>query len=152
MHEQEMKMLQANIFGSFFTLSNRLQAAGDGLDEKMTLKQWLLVAVLIRSEEQALSVSDLAKRMGSSRQNVKKMAQLLEKRGFLAIEQHEDDKRYLRLSVTHACLIHCKSRESKEQIFIETLFSGFALEELRVLSQSFAKLTGNIAKLEETYA
>ncbi|NBK23494.1 MAG: MarR family transcriptional regulator, partial [Spirochaetia bacterium] len=77
MQEQEMRALQANIFGSFFTLSNRLQAAGDGLDEKMTLKQWLLVAVLIKSEEQALSVSELAQRMGSSRQNVKKMAQLL---------------------------------------------------------------------------
>ena len=147
-----MRALQANIFGSFFTLSNRLQAAGDGLDEKMTLKQWLLVAVLIKSEEQALSVSELAQRMGSSRQNVKKMAQLLGNRGFLAIEQHEDDKRYLQLSVTPACLVHCKSRETKEEMFIETLFAGFSGEELRDLSLSFAKLAGNIVKLEETYA
>jgi len=152
MHMQDTRALKAQIFGPFFTLSTRLQFAGDGLDTLMTLKQWLLIAVLVKSEEEALSVSELAHRMGSSRQNVKKMAQLLEKQGFLAIEKREDDMRYLQLSVTPACLAHCKSREPKEEMFIETLFSGFSPEELLQLSQSFAKLSGNIASLEELYA
>ncbi|MBI9094093.1 MAG: MarR family transcriptional regulator [Sphaerochaeta sp.] len=149
---QDQKMLQAYLFGSFFTLSNRLQAAGDNLDEQMTLKQWLLIAVLMRSEEEALSVSELAQRMGSSRQNVMKMAQLLEKQGFLAIEKREGDKRFLEVRVTPVCIAHCKSRESKEEAFIETLFSGFSEEELRKLSQSLTKVSGNIARLEELYA
>ena len=152
MQIQDNKVLQAYLFGSFFTLSNRLQAAGDTLDKQMTLKQWFLIAVLIRSEEEELTVSELAQRMGSSRQNVMKMAQLLEKQGFLAIEKREDDKRFLEVSVTPACLEHCKSRESKEEVFIETLFSGFSEEELRNLSQGFAKLAGNITKVEELYA
>ncbi|HAF85906.1 MAG TPA: MarR family transcriptional regulator [Sphaerochaeta sp.] len=152
MQIQDTKVLQAYLFGSFFTLSNRLQVVGDGLDEQMTLKQWLLIAVLIRSEEEKLSVSELAQRMGSSRQNVMKMAQLLEKQGFLAIEKREDDKRFLEVSVTSRCLEHCKSRESKEEAFIETLFSGFSEEELRKFSQSLAKVSGNIVRLEELYA
>ncbi len=149
MQVQEMK---AHIFSSFFTLSNRLQAAGDGLDDKMTLKQWLLIAVLIKSEEESLSVSDLAQRMGSSRQNVMKMAQLLEKQGFLVIEKRKDDKRFLEVRVTPACLAHCTIRAPKEEMFIETLFAGFSDGELGDLSQSFAKLANNIARLEETYA
>ena len=148
----EMKALKSHIFGSFFTLSNRLQIAGDTLDSQMTLKQWLLIAVLIKSEEEKLSVTELAHRMGSSRQNVKKMAQLLEKQGFLSIEKREDDKRFLMVSVTPACLDHCKSREPGEEAFIETLFTGFSAEELSALSQSFVKLSDTIAKLEETYA
>ncbi len=152
MQEQEMKVLQANIFGSFFTLSNRLQVVGDLLDSQMTLKQWLLIAVLIKGEEDGLSVSSLAQRMGSSRQNVMKMAQLLEKQGFLTIEKREDDKRFLEVRVTSACLAHCKSREPKEEAFIETLFAGFSSEELSYLSQSLAKLSDNIARLEESYA
>jgi len=148
----QAKEMQAHIFSSFFTLSNRLQVAGDALDTQMTLKQWLLIAVLVKSEEEVLSVSELAHRMGSSRQNVMKMAQLLEKQGFLSIEKREDDKRFLEVRVTPACIAHCKSRESKEEVFIETLFSGFSAEELQQLSQSFAKLSSNIARLEEFYA
>lgn len=144
--------LQSYIFGAFFTLSNRLQVAGDGLDTQMTLKQWLLLAVLIKSDETSLSISELAQRMGSSRQNVKKMAQLLEKQGFLSIVKREDDRRFLEVSVTQACLDHCKKREPKEEAFIGTLFSGFSVEELAQLSQSFAKLSSNIARLEELYA
>lgn len=149
MQAQEMK---AYIFGSLFTLSNRLQIAGDGLDTQMTLKQWLMIAVLIRSEEESLSVSSLAQRMGSSRQNVKKMAQLLEKQGFLTIERREDDKRFLEVCVTSACLAHCRGRAPKEEAFIETLFSGFSEQELENLLQSFAKLAENIATLEGQYA
>lgn len=152
MQQQEMIALQAQLFGSFFTLSNRLQIAGDALDPQMTLKQWLMIAVLVKSEEPTLSVTELAQRMGSSRQNVKKMAQLLENRGFLAIEKHEDDKRYLQVRVTSACLAHCKGRQPKEEAFIETLFAGFSAEELGKLSLSLAKLSDNIAKLEKSYA
>ncbi len=146
------KELQAHIFSSFFTLSNRLQVAGDGLDPMMTLKQWLLIAVLIKSGAEALSISELAQRMGSSRQNVKKMALLLEKQGFLSIAQREDDKRFLEVRVSPDCLVHCKGRKAKEEAFIQTLFSGFSDEELSTLSQSFMRLSGNIARLEETYA
>ncbi|HKL60305.1 MAG TPA: MarR family transcriptional regulator [Sphaerochaeta sp.] len=149
MQIQEMK---AQIFGSFFTLSNRLQKSGDGLDTKMTLKQWLLIAVLMKSEEESLSVSELAQRMGSTRQNVKKMTHLLEKQGFLSIDRREDDKRVLEVRVTPTCLAHCKGRQPEEKRFIETLFFGFSAEELIRLSQSFAKLSDNITRLEETYA
>ncbi|HHT80290.1 MAG: MarR family transcriptional regulator [Sphaerochaeta sp.] len=148
----DMQEMKAKIFSSFFTLSNRLQVAGDGLDAEMTLKQWLLIAVLIKSEEEALPVSELARRMGSSRQNVMKMAQLLEKQGFITIGKREDDKRFSDFRVTSRCLAHCKGRQEREEHFIETLFSGFSYDELAMLSRSFAKLAENIALLEETYA
>lgn len=44
--------------------------------------------------------------MGSSPQNVNTMALLLEKQGFLSIEKREDDKMFLQVSVTKACLAH----------------------------------------------
>lgn len=146
MSEQEM---QAYVFGSLFTLSNRLQVVGDSLDEAMTVKQWFLMAVLFRSEERELSLSTLAQRMGSSRQNVKKMALLLEKQGFLSIERSEDDRRFLMVRPTQACLEHFKGRQAMEEAFIKALFAGFSLEELHHLCQGFAKLAANIEALEE---
>lgn len=32
---------QANIFGTIFVLSNRLQVLGDAFDKNITIKQWL---------------------------------------------------------------------------------------------------------------
>lgn len=144
--------MKAYLFGSLFTLSNRLQIAGDALDEKMTVKQWLLVAILYKSEEKELSLSSLAQRMGSSRQNVKKMVSLLAKQGFLSITQKADDKRYLMIRPTVLCLEHCKGREAEEEMFITTLFSDFTREDLESLLQGFALLSKNIETLEHMYA
>ncbi|HKL57855.1 MAG TPA: hypothetical protein VJ854_05590, partial [Sphaerochaeta sp.] len=70
----------------------------------------------------------------------------------LSIERRDDDKRYLEVRVTSACLAHCKERGPKEDAFITTLFAGFSGEELSYFSQSFAKLSDNITRLEETHA
>ena len=144
--------MKAYLFGSLFTLSNRLQIAGDSLDEKMTVKQWLLVAVLYKSEEKELSLSSLAQHMGSSRQNVKKMVSLLVKQGFLSITRKDDDKRCLMISPTSLCLEHCKGRAAEEEMFITTLFSDFTKEKLEMLCQSFDLLSKNIRTLEHLYA
>lgn len=70
---------KAYIFGGILTLANRLQALGDKLDENVTLKQWLLIAVILKSGRSSPTISEVAKLVGNSRQNVKKMAGLLEK-------------------------------------------------------------------------
>lgn len=69
-----MKQIQekAFIFGAIFTLANRLQILGDKLDENITVKQWLLLATISKSEHPAPSLSEVAKTIGNSRQNVKK--------------------------------------------------------------------------------
>ena len=40
---------KAYIFGSFFSLSNKLQAIGDKFDKNLTIKQWLLVVSIFKS-------------------------------------------------------------------------------------------------------
>ena len=138
---------KAYIFGSIFALSNRLQILGDKMDEKLTVKQWLLLAGILKSGEEAPTVSTVAGRIGSSRQNVKKMALILEKEGFLSLNPDPEDGRMLRISPTPACLAHLKNRDRMEQIFIETLFSGFDGGELQSFAGAIAKLERNVREM-----
>lgn len=137
---------KAYIFGTVFILANKLQVLGDRLDRRLTVKQWLFLAGITACESGAPTLSELAARIGSSRQNVKKMAVLLEAQGFVAVNRDDSDARALRLTLTDSCREHFRRREHAEIAFIESLFEGFGAGELRSLARAFRKLERTIAR------
>jgi DNA-binding MarR family transcriptional regulator len=144
-------MIKEELFGTLFVLANRLQVLGDRLDDQISTKQWLLLAVLLQNPERKSTLTQLSLQMGSSRQNVKKMAVILEEKGFLTIEKPEEDKRSLVVSPTLTCLEHLKSREAKEEIFMESFYQDFSEEELVLLKKGFDKWMHNLAMMERQY-
>lgn len=135
---------KAYIFGSIFTLSNKLQVLGDKMDPKLTVKQWLFLAGITKCESASPTLSEIAALIGSSRQNVKKMAVILEKQGFIAMSKDERDARMLRVSMTDCCKEYLKQREKSELEFIEEVFCGFEPHELSALSGAIRKLEKNV--------
>ena len=105
--------LKAEFFGTLFVLANRLQVPGDQMDDQISTKQWLLLAVLCKENGMECTFSQSAERMGSSRRNVKKTAQILEQKGFLNFHKPKEDKRSLLVSPTKACFDHLKTREGR---------------------------------------
>ncbi|NCC64062.1 MAG: MarR family transcriptional regulator [Spirochaetia bacterium] len=144
-------MIKEELFGTLFVLANRLQVLGDRLDDQISTKQWLLLAVLLQSPESKSTLTQLSLQMGSSRQNVKKMAVILEAKGFLTIEKPEEDKRSVLISPTPACLEHLKTREAKEAIFIDSFYQDFSEEELVLLKKGLEKWMHNLAMMEQQY-
>ena len=145
-------IMQAHLFGSLFLLANHLQLVGDRLDEAITTKQWLLLAVLFKQPNATATLSELASHLGSSRQNVKKMASILEEKGFLSLRQSEQDRRVVELSPTQSCLEHLKGRQDAEQQFLKAFYQGFSDEDLAFLVQLFHRWQKNLEKMESMYA
>jgi DNA-binding MarR family transcriptional regulator len=135
---------KAYVFGTIFTLSNKLQLLGDKLDERLTAKQWLFLAGISNVENGAPTLSELAQHIGSSRQNVKKMALILEKQGFIVLHKDAYDARMLRVSLTDSCRAYLKQRDKIELEFMEEVFCGFTPEELSSLSGAIRKLEKNV--------
>ncbi|MGE4454198.1 MAG: MarR family winged helix-turn-helix transcriptional regulator [Sphaerochaeta sp.] len=148
MHDTEMK---AHVFGSLFLIANKLQVLGDQIDEQVSTKQWLLLAVLLSSDSQECMLSELAAKTGSSRQNIKKMAQILERRGFLELAQSEKDKRAVLVRPTQACFRHLKTREADEKAFVEAFFAGFESAALEAMYHSIRMWMENLQRMEEMY-
>lgn len=144
--------LKAELFGTLFVLANRLQVLGDQMDDQISTKQWLLLAVLCKEPGMECTLSQLAQRMGSSRQNVKKMAQILQQKGFLTLNKPKEDKRSLLVSPTKACFDHLRTREGKEEAFIRMFYQGFAPEDLVAVKNGFSQWMHNIQVMEQSYA
>ena len=147
-----IQTMQAHLFGALFLLSNHLQLVGDRLDEAITTKQWLLLAVLLGQPNAKSTISELASQLGSSRQNVKKMASILEEKGFLVLKQSEKDRRVVEIHATQACLEHMKGREEAEEQFLTSFYQGFSEEDLAFLVQLFHRWQKNLEKMESMYA
>jgi DNA-binding MarR family transcriptional regulator len=138
---------QAYIFGSIFTLANRLQILGDKIDDKITVKQWLLLASITKHNH-APTISEVSNMIGNSRQNVKKMAIILEREGFLTLTKDKSDARIIRIQLTETCMKHFKNREEIELTFIRDLFQGIDSKLLASLYEGIGKLSINIKEME----
>lgn len=143
---------KAFIFGSIFTLANRLQVLGDKFDENLTMKQWLLLASITTINEKAPTISEIANVIGYSRQNVKKTASILEREGFITFQKDITDARILRIILTEKCEYFFKQREQRELEFLEQLYDGFDTNLVTGLFQGLTKLAENMMEMEKQYA
>lgn len=142
---------KTHIFGSVFMLANRLQVLGDRFDRNLTIKQWLLLAGIYKSESDFPTLSDVANFIGNSRQNVKKMSLILEREGFLKLQKDPADARILRISLTSKCEDYFKNRENRELEFFEKLFKGMDSELIKYIDRGINLLEKNIIELEKEY-
>lgn len=142
---------KAHIFGSVFTLANRLQVLGDRMDPDLTVKQWLMIASITQYDSYAPTISEVADTIGNSRQNVKKMAAILEREGFLKLNKDADDARIVRISLTEKCETYFNNRAVMETEFIEQLFKNFDSRMVKELYRGISKLEENITEMENKY-
>lgn len=129
------------IFASLFIVQNELQTSFDKIDPDVTLKQWLLLVMLKQSGE-PLTLTQLGRLMGCSRQNVKKLAAALEKKGYVSVEQNTNDIRASCVVPTEKIIKHFQSRTELYDSMLGLLFREFSDEEVQQLFQAFNKLYG----------
>ncbi|MCU6761754.1 transcriptional repressor MprA [uncultured Roseburia sp.] len=138
------------IFSSLFIAGNKLQTIFDNHIPEISLKQFMLLTMIKQSQEQ-LTFTQLGKLLGCSRQNVKKLAFTLEKKGFVFITKSENDAR--------ALTIHSTKKLDKffETVFISYqedlhyLFDIYTEKEIQQLFNLMMKLYAGIDNLERNY-
>ena len=140
---------QAFIYGAIHMLANRLQTVGDRIDPTISSKQWFLLAIIAKFTEAPPNIGDVAEVLGTSRQNVKKIASILERQGFLKMEKDKNDLRSIQLLLTKKCRAYFKSREQQEVEYIERIFAGMDDERLDNLCVGMNKLIENISVILE---
>ncbi len=141
--------LRAEIFGSVFLLSQYLARRGDVALEPLglTTKQWLLLAIVARrfpGESPTLTEASLW--YGSSRQNVKAIAQQLQVRGFLRLAADPEDRRALRLHLTPKARVFDAADEAARLArVLAELLAGFDGHELVTLRDLLRRWLGVVS-------
>lgn len=137
------------IFGGLFALSNRVQILGDKIDPCMTIKQWLFISMISSCTSDNPTISELTSVMGGSHQNVKKMAVILEKRGFVQLFKDENDARITRLAITETCRNYFNQNNNRGVFFIEKLLAEFSEDDIMGLYHGMRKLEENLIRMEQ---
>jgi DNA-binding MarR family transcriptional regulator len=140
---------QKYLFGHLFLLANKLQVAGDQhlAPDDMTIRQWFLIATIVRFGEEAPTLNEVAESMGSTRQNVRQLVDKLTEKGFIKIDKDENDARALRLKLTEKNAAFWEGRDEKDGRFITELFQGLTDDEINMIFEIVNKLLVNLKKI-----
>ena len=132
------------LYGTLFALSNRIQTFVDGKLKGITAKQQFLLIVLSLFEEAKPSLKEVAGVIGCSYQNVKRMADSLEKSGFLLVERDANDKRKYNLSATEKFVDFSLETGQAGYDFMQGLYQGISQEDLRCTLKTLEKMEQNL--------
>ena len=138
---------EAFIYSAIHLLSNRMQTIGDKLDPAISSKQWFLLAAVAQFTASPPNISTIAGGLGTSRQNIKKMAEKLESRGYVRLEKDKNDSRSILLYLTEQCHSYFKSREQIENEYLEKIFAGIDENMLSVLCKGMSMCIDNMDNL-----
>lgn len=139
------------IMMSIFFNENRLHAILDRALKNMSSKQWLLL-MIVNSVNDELDLSSIAKIMGCSRQNVKKLAISVEESGYIKLSPSNKDSRSVVVTITEKGKDICGDSENIELEVQNALFGGFNNEELALYSYFSNKMKDGLNNLEKYFS
>lgn len=139
---------QKAIFNSLFIIGNKLQTLFDNHIPEISLKQFMLLSI-IRQSKEYLTFTQLGNLLGCSRQNIKKLASVLEKKGFVTIQQSPNDTRALWMCPTEKVNMFFDNEFLKYQRELKYLFEVYTDEEINTLFTLLMKLYSGVDNLEK---
>ena len=136
------------IFSTLFIAGNKLQTLFDNHIPEISLKQFMLLSIVRQSNEQ-LTFTQLGNILGCSRQNIKKLADVLMKKGFIVIKQSPHDTRAMCISPTEKVNDYFQNEFLQYQEELKYLFEVYTDEEIETLFTLMSKLYAGIENLEK---
>ena len=139
------------LFANIFINENKLQTVFDRYHVEVTSKQWLLL-VISSSFIVPPTLTEVGEAMGCSRQNVKKIAVILEQKGYISLTKDEEDGRILRIVLTRKFTEYTEELEKRNAKVLEVIFGEFTKEQLDVFFENSEKLGRGIKALDAYFA
>lgn len=139
------------IFSTLFIAGNKLQTIFDNHIPEISLKQFMLLSIVRQSKEQ-LTFTQLGNLLGCSRQNIKKIADVLMKKGFITIQQSPHDTRAMCICPTEKVNNYFQNDFSEYKEELKYLFEVYTDKEIETLFILLTKLYTGIENLEKKAA
>lgn len=139
------------IFSTLFIAGNKLQTLFDNHIPEVSLKQFMLLTI-VRQSKEPLTLTQLGSMLGCSRQNIKKLAEVLSKKGFIKITQSPDDVRAMCICPTQKAEDFFQNDFAIYQEQLQVLFSVYTDKEIETLFTLLARLYAGIENLEKRTA
>lgn len=132
--------LMQQAYGTLFSLINKLQIAGDTYFDGLTSRQFMTIVAILHLTEEETTINNIARKLGTSKQNANRMVSSIEKLGYIEIIPSPKDKRATNVRFTDIGkqkIIECSQYAVD---FMADIFKHFATEELETLWNLLRKL------------
>ena len=139
------------IFSTLFIAGNKLQTLFDNYIPEVSLKQFMLLSI-VRQSKEPLTFTQLGNLLGCSRQNIKKLANVLMKKGFITIQQSPHDTRAMCICPTEKADAFYVNDFAEYQEDLNYLFEVYTDNEVETLFILLSQLYAGIENLEKRAA
>ena len=139
---EEYIQAMADSFGYLFLLSRRFEYITDQILKKdgLTTKQLLLLIAISRGFSEPPSVSQVADILSTGHQNIKQIANQLEKKGFIKLVRDENDRRKWIFTITNKNHEYWDSKAKEHTQAMFSLFQTLTPSEVDQFSKLVMKL------------
>lgn len=139
------------MFGYTLILANKIQSMGDGLIKEFSLKQWFLLITVKNMPGESPNVNEIAEVSGTSRQNVRKMLEILSRKGYVSLGASRSDARALTVSLTQRAVEYLSQNERYGEELTEKLFCGIDDASIWNTLEVYEKMLENIEGMVKSY-
>ncbi|EGT4206216.1 TPA: MarR family transcriptional regulator [Clostridioides difficile] len=141
-YSNELKelFLMNQTYATLFTLTNKIQIEGDKYFGILTSRQYMTILSILHLPEEETTLNNIARKMGTSKQNINRLVANLEKNGYVDVIPSPHDKRAINIKVTDLgkkVMVTC-SRTGIN--FMADVFHEFTKDELETLWSLLKKM------------
>lgn len=137
------------IIGSIFLLANKLNQIGDQILPDITFKQLMLLVTISKMDSDEKNINSIAKFMGTSRQNIKKMLMVLETKEYVTMSKSKHDARALQVDLTEKTYQYFSVNMNITTKQSNQLFAMYSNKEIDTCLDNLQKLLSGLAVFDE---
>ena len=137
------------LFGGSFVLANKLQLVAGQKVQGLSTKQWFLLRNLKDlPADPPPTITTLAKETDTSRQNVSKMLEVLQRQGYVVLQGSTKDHRSQTVSMTSAGHGALQQMAAQAAPFFDELFCGISPKECEAAAGVVVQLIENLNRMQ----
>jgi DNA-binding MarR family transcriptional regulator len=106
----------------------------------ITVKQWLMSIIIASGFRSPPSIQEVADAMSTTHQNVRQIADSMERRGLMEIYRDPDNRRIIRLKITDKCGALFNSRNESDTKTVLSMFDNLTDDEMKALFGIIARM------------
>jgi DNA-binding MarR family transcriptional regulator len=132
--------LMQQTYATLFSLANKIQIKGDSYLKNLTSRQYMAMLAIAHLQEDETTINNIGRKLGTTKQSVKQIIMILEKKGYVLITNNRKDKRAVNVKITEAGKQLLLESAEKGIYFLMDLFTDFSAEELEQMWSLLRKM------------
>lgn len=132
--------LMQQTYSTLFSLANKIQVKADKYIGIMTSRQMMAMIAIAHLHEDQTTLNNIARKLGTTKQSVKQIITIMERKGYVITVPSQQDKRAVNVKVTQYGKQVVVEASEKGIYFFADVFKGFNTEEMETLWGLLKKL------------